>query len=162
MMLYLIRHAWAVDREDPSFPDDELRPLTDEGQARFRRLIKQLAGRGFAPTVVATSPLLRCRQTAEIVARRAPGKPQVVEREELAPQSRLEGLLEWTGTLADQEVAWVGHMPDVARLAGQLLGAPEDAIDFAKGAIAALVFDGAPALAAGKLRWLVTAKSLGL
>ncbi|MHB1035959.1 MAG: SixA phosphatase family protein [Pirellulales bacterium] len=161
MMLYLVRHAWAVDQDDPRYPDDALRPLTEEGQARFRRMVKQLAGRGFAPTVVATSPLLRCRQTAEIIAKRAPGRPEVVEREELAPHSRLQGLLEWTGELADEEVAWVGHMPDFARLAGELLGAPEDAIDFAKGAIAALAFDGPPAVAAGNLRWLVTAKTLG-
>jgi phosphohistidine phosphatase SixA len=53
------------------------------------------------------------------------------------------------------------HAPDVGRLAAALIGQPEGQIRFAKGAVAAIRFDG-PAIAGnGELQWLVTAKVLG-
>ena len=32
MNLYIIRHAWAAERDDGQWPDDDLRPLTAEGK----------------------------------------------------------------------------------------------------------------------------------
>ena len=37
MELFIIRHAWAAERDDAAFPDDSLRPLTDKGRKRFAR-----------------------------------------------------------------------------------------------------------------------------
>ena len=64
MILYVIRHAWAGHYGDPAWPDDSQRPLTDEGRQRFARVVAELVKRGFAPQRIATSPLVRCRQTA--------------------------------------------------------------------------------------------------
>lgn len=163
MLLYIIRHAWAVDRDDPAYPEDALRPLTEEGRERFGKLVKLLAERGFAPGLVATSPLVRCRQTAEIVSRQVRGRPAVVERDELAPGSDLGGLLAWTNgqPAGREEIAWVGHAPDVEYLAGDLIGASRGATRFAKGGVAAIQFDAPPTQGAGTLWWLVTAKLLG-
>jgi phosphohistidine phosphatase len=163
MILYIVRHAWAADRTDPAWPTDDARPLTDEGVARFTRMIETLAKRDFAPEVIATSPLVRCRQTAEIIAKVLGGKTKVVEREELAPGSNLEGLVKWTARRAMdcQEVAWVGHAPDVNDLTAALVGDRHGAIRLAKGAIAAIEFADVPRMGQGELRWLVTAKLLG-
>ena len=163
MDLYIIRHAWAGHFGDPEWPDDGLRPLTDEGKERFARMVDQLAGRGFGPEIIATSPLVRCRQTAEIVAAAVPGDPEVVEHEALSPGSDLQSLLEWTANQPSQhgQVAWVGHAPDVGRLAGDLIGESGGWVRFAKGAVAAIRFHGLPAAGDGELRWLVTAKLLG-
>ena len=163
MILYIIRHAWAADRTDPAWPTDEARPLTREGADRFARMIELLAKRDFAPESIATSPLGRCRQTAAIIAKVLGGKPKVVEREELAPGSNLEGLVKWTARRAAdcKEVAWVGHAPDVNDLAAALVGDATSAIRFAKGAIAAIEFADVPRTGQGELRWLVTAKLLG-
>jgi phosphohistidine phosphatase len=163
MILYIIRHAWAADRTDPAWPTDESRPLTEEGSHRFARMIEILAKRDFAPESIATSPLVRCRQTAEIIARVLGGRPKVVEREELAPGSNLEGLVKWTARRAMdcKEVAWVGHAPDVNDLAAALVGDAQGAIRFAKGAVAAIEFADVPRTSQGELRWLVTAKLLG-
>ena len=163
MILYIIRHAWAVDRDDPACPEDSLRPLTEEGRERFGRLVKVLAERGFAPGLIATSPLVRCRQTAEIVSRQVRGRPAVIERDELAPGGDLAGLVAWTNEQLPgrEEIAWVGHAPDVEHLAGDLIGAPRDATRFAKGGVAAIQFDGPAKQGAGTLWWLVTAKLLG-
>ena len=93
MDLYIIRHAWAFDRDDARWPDDDLRPLTEEGKERFAKVVKALAGRGMAPQVVAASPLVRCVQTAELLAAGVPDKPKICRLDELRPGSDVEGLL---------------------------------------------------------------------
>jgi len=92
-----------------------------------------------------------------------PFSPKVVQLDELRPGSDLEGLMRWTVRQARkcQQIAWVGHAPDVDRLAGALIGASEGFIRFSKGGAAAIRFDGPPDIGAGELRWLVTAKVLG-
>ena len=161
MKLFIIRHAWAGERGDPRWPDDRLRPLTEEGIERFEGVAKKLVDRGLKPRLIATSPLVRCVQTARIVAQHAPGHPRLVEREELAPGSDLAALLQWTASEEQQSVAWVGHAPDVGYLAAALIGGGSASIRFAKGAACAIEFDGDLAPGRGELQWLATAKLLG-
>ncbi len=163
MDLFIIRHAQAGHFGDPQWPDDAKRPLSDEGAERFSCMVARLAGRGFVPEVIATSPLLRCVQTADIVAREVPGDPQVVELEALLPGNDLAELLQWTNQQGrtHRRVAWVGHAPDVGRLAAELIGEREAWIRFAKGSIAAIRYHGPPDLGNAELRWLVTEKILG-
>jgi phosphohistidine phosphatase len=162
MDLYIVRHAWAEERDDSRWPDDGQRPLTSEGKERFARVVKKLASLGVKPGVIATSPLVRCVQTAEILAD-ALDEPKIVELDDLQPGSNLQGLLEWTVKKAAKhnQIAWVGHAPDVDRLAAALIGDGGALMHFAKGAAAAIRFDRDPAPAAGELQWLVTAKVLG-
>ena len=162
MDLYIIRHAWAAERDGAQWPDDDLRPLSEDGKKRFAEMIEKLLGHSMSPQVVATSPLVRCKQTAEILAAAAPDEPTVVELDELRPGSDLEGLLQWTAGQArrHEQIAWVGHAPDVGRLAAALIGQPESQIRFAKGAVVAIRFDGSPTVGSGELQWLVTAKLL--
>ena len=91
------------------------------------------------------------------------GDPEVIEHSGLLPGSDLEALLEWTAdqSSACRQVAWVGHAPDVGRLAGALVSSSDGWLRFAKGAVAAIRFHGMPAAGDGELRWLVTAKLLG-
>jgi phosphohistidine phosphatase len=162
MKLYIVRHGLAGEHGDPRYPDDRLRPLTDEGRKRFTAAMKQLADAGLAPQIVATSPLIRCRQTAEIVVERVHGKPKLVELSALEPGSNLDSLIQWTNDQRKEEVAWVGHAPDVSDLAAALVSDRGDtAVRFAKGAVACIAFDGEVAHGAGELQWLVTAKVLG-
>ena len=65
------------------------------------------------------------------------------------------------GTGDCEELAWVGHAPDVGDMTKALLGSSSGEIRFAKGGIAAIHFDGLPAVGRGELWWLVTAKILG-
>ena len=163
MELFIIRHAWAETLGDPAWPDDDQRPLTEEGRERFARMTDLLVARGFAPTIIATSPMVRCVQTAEIVMQCVGGQSKIVEREELLPGGDAESLLAWTDKQSrrHEQVAWVGHAPDVGRLAATALGQWEAEIRFSKGAIAAIRFEGSPRSGQGELRWLVTAKVLG-
>jgi phosphohistidine phosphatase len=164
MILYIVRHAWAESRDDPAWTDDGERPLTKEGRRRFTLLVEKLAARGFAPEFIVTSPLVRCRQTAELIAAAVAHKPEIVARDELVPGSNLAGLLRWTVRHAQryEEVAWVGHAPDVGRLAAAMIGEGPCAVDFAQGAVAAIRFDDRLQPGQGEIRWLVTAKVLGV
>ncbi len=163
MDLYIVRHAWSEERDSSRWPDDGLRPLTDAGKKRFAEVAQKLVRRGLAPQMIASSPLVRCVQTAEILAAAAGGSPEVVYLDELAPGSDLDGLLKWTVRQSRQvdRVAWVGHEPDVGQLIAALIGQQEAQIRVAKGGAAAIRFDERPAEGSGELQWLVTAKILG-
>jgi len=162
MTLYIIRHAWAEDRDLARWPDDDQRPLTDKGRKRFKKLLKKLTKGQFAPAIIATSPLVRCQETAQLVARALDNQPPIVELDALKPGSDLSTLVLWTADRTEGDVAWVGHAPDVDRLAAQLIGDGQAAIPFAKGAVAAILFDAAITPGTGELQWLATAKLLGV
>lgn len=160
-MLYIIRHAWAGHFGDPDYPDDRKRPLTEEGRERFCRVVDTLAERGFQPRVIATSPLVRCRQTADLIDQIVRGNPRVVELDALRPGSDLDEMMRWTNRQDFGDVAWVGHAPDVGQMAADLIGHGASRLRFAKGAVAAIQFTGKIARGDGELRWLLTAKMLG-
>lgn len=162
MLLYVIRHAWAEERDDRRWSDDALRPLTLDGQKRFAKMLKRLVDAGFAPTVIATSPLVRCRQTAQLTVESLSGKPKVVPLDCLSPGSDLTALIQWTTKQGETDLAWVGHAPDVSHLAARLIGSGESEIRFAKGAVAAIRFDDPIQAGGGELQWLATAKLLGV
>ena len=162
MFIYIARHAWAGERGDPRWPDDSLRELTPDGIDRYTKVVKSLAERGFAPARIATSPYMRCRQTADIIARHVAGKPNIDELEALVPGSELEPLIDWSNNQHGRDVCWVGHSPDVEELASGLISDGAARVRFAKGAIAAISFDSEAGAGAGELHWLTTAKSLGL
>jgi phosphohistidine phosphatase len=162
MFIYIARHAWAGDRGDPRWPDDSLRELTPEGIERYTKVVKLLADRGFEPARIATSPYTRCRQTADIIAKYSNGQPAIDELESLEPGADLEELLEWSREQNDANVCWVGHSPDVERLAAELMGDGSGRVRFAKGAVAAFSFESSVNAGAGELYWHVTAKILGV
>src|SRR4249919_3647178 len=89
--LYLIRHGLAEER-GPAWPDDTKRPLTDQGISRLRRTGRALVRLGLTPGVVLTSPLVRARQTAEIVAGAFSPHPPVVNIDALVPGGALPAL----------------------------------------------------------------------
>jgi phosphohistidine phosphatase len=138
---YLVRHGAAEDRHALG---DDARALTAEGRAEFRRLAGELAAE--LPLVaIATSPLVRAVQTAEILAE-ACDVSDVSVRGELsldgASAAGIERLLRELGP----GWALVGHNPAMGEALGRLLGLP-DVPSFRKGAIAALTLTPRPALA---------------
>jgi len=158
--LYIVRHAYAGQHGDPRYPDDSLRPLTERGAKQFRKVVKKLAKRSFDPAVVATSPYVRCRETADLVCERL-DRVELVELAALEPGSDLDALVAWSNEQSAETIAWVGHAPDVNELAAALIGASGPGLDFAKGAVAAIDFEGSIAAGQGELRWFATPKILG-
>ena len=165
MDLYIIRHAWAEQRDFDRWPDDSKRPLTPLGIKRFRKLLKTIRPREFDVSLIATSPYIRCAQTALLTSEAfKPARP-VEPIEALEPGSDLATLVEWTNHRVSEghtALAWVGHAPDVDELTGRLIGNGSAFLRFAKGAIALVRFDEPITPGEGELRWLVTAKVLGV
>ena len=161
MFLYVARHAWAGQVGNPGYSSDAERPLTPEGRERYARVIARLKDRDFRPAVIATSPLVRCVQTAEIMAEGTGGDAEIVPLDALLPKSDLQSLLKWTRDQQERDVAWVGHAPDVSNLTSALIGERSAWVRFAKGTIAAVRFDDIFQAGQGELHWLVTAKILG-
>ncbi len=162
MYLYIARHAWAYEFGDSRWPDDSLRELEPEGAERYTQLVNALAERGFAPEVIATSPYVRCEQTAEIIARVTEHAPKIVSTDALAPGSDFGALCQWSRQTGYDKICWVGHAPDVGNMTAALVGDQHANIRFAKGTIAAVRFDSNIDYGTGELYWLTTAKSLGL
>jgi phosphohistidine phosphatase len=157
--LYLIRHALAADRGD-AWPDDAKRPLTEEGMSRMRKAARGLARLGVSVDVMLSSPMVRARQTAEIVAGALAPRPSLVNAESLAPDGS------FTAVIADLEkhvrktrLALVGHEPGIGELAARLIGS-RHAIEFKKGAICRIDLTAIPPSGPGELRWLMTPKIL--
>ncbi len=157
MKLYIIRHAYAGENGDPQWPDDTQRPLTPEGRKHFRRMVKKLSKRGFEPKVLATSPLVRCHQTADIICERNGNESSLTVLDAMGPGVSLSDVLPWLEHHTEiEELGLVGHAPDVNRLASDLIGGGN--FNFSKGAIACIEFEEAVRPGAGVLRWLAVPK----
>jgi phosphohistidine phosphatase len=156
--LYLIRHAIAEER-GPEWPDDRERPLTKDGAARMRQQVQGLANLDVQVTVVLTSPLVRTRQTADIVSAGLPGQPPVELLEALAPGGTPARTLRALVPVASHELmAIVGHEPDLGLLAAHLIGA-QAPLPFKKGAICCVDVR-LPLKRPGQLRWFATPRIL--
>ncbi|MDQ4042861.1 MAG: histidine phosphatase family protein, partial [Actinomycetota bacterium] len=81
MDLYVVRHAVAQKRDENIWPDDSERPLTVEGEEKFRRAARGLLRLVPEVEVVLSSPFTRTWGTAEILEQA--GWPAPVPCEEL-------------------------------------------------------------------------------
>jgi phosphohistidine phosphatase len=166
MNLYLMRHGIALPQDDPSVTHDAERPLTSKGVKRMRKAAKGVRQLNIPFDAVLTSPALRARQTAEIVAAALNIEARLEEISGLAPESTVEHLMFGLTRYQDRaHVLLVGHEPLLSDTAAYLLGGKKPAnvtIDFKKGALCRIEIDSLPATSPGKLHWLLTPKQLRL
>jgi len=155
--LFLIRHGVAEERGD-AWPDDAKRPLSEDGIERFQKSARGLARLDVWIDVVLTSPLVRARQTAEIVASAFDPRPSIITIESLAPGGSYASLV------ADLEkhgrktrIALVGHEPAIGELGARLIGS-RHSFEFKKGAVCRIDVDEIPPVGPGDLRWFLTPK----
>ena len=122
MLLLLVRHADAGDRDSAKWPDDRDRPLTDKGRKVQRRVSKALRRFDLVPTLVLTSPWTRAAQTAQVLVETL-GLAAPVPCEPLAADPDLARLTDSLGEQGSEaRVALVGHSPWIEELAAILLG----------------------------------------
>ena len=152
--LYLVRHAIAADRGS-EWPDDNKRPLTERGVARFKEAVKGLRRLDVEIDEIFTSPLIRARQTAELLAEGLEGKPPVKVLDALAPGHTSAAVMTQLAKAAKRRrIALVGHEPDLGELAAHLIGAGR-ALAFKKGGICRIDVGGLNVRRAGSLVWFV-------
>ena len=150
MRVLVIRHAQAVPHG--SGVSDAERALTAEGARRFRAAAKELAHLVPRPEALLTSPLLRARQTAALIAA-AWGDIEPVLEAALASGS-VDGILAAIDHYPrGATVALVGHEPTVSALVAELVGVRTgEAVAFEPGA-AALIEITSVARRRGRLVW---------
>lgn len=166
LQLYLVRHAIAAPRGE-DWPDDATRPLTPDGMTRMRRAARGLAAFGVQIDVVLTSPLVRARQTADILAGAFTPPPSVALVDALAPGGTVAGVLgEVVKHARKGSMALVGHEPGIGELAAHLLGMGR-ALEFKKGAVARVDVSGLNASGpqasqrlTSTLRWFLPPRAL--
>ena len=157
--LYLIRHGVAAER-GADYPDDSKRPLTSDGISRMRKEAKALAELGVDFDLIVSSPLVRTKQTADILAQAVPSQPSVTTSDSLAPAGTPTAVFqELAKHMRKARIALVGHEPNIGELAARLIGS-RTPIEFKKGAICRIDFEVFPPKGHGHLRWFVTPRML--
>lgn len=159
MILYLVRHGIAVDRNDPKSPAEAERPLTAKGVQKTRSAALGLKELGAKADVLITSPYVRAAQTAEIFAETLGYAPEKIRvSESLKPGANPADIVKEISQLKVKELACFGHAPQVDLLIAHLAGAHGAFTELKKAGVACLEHGSAH----GKwvLRWIVTPKML--
>jgi phosphohistidine phosphatase len=161
MNLFLLRHGLAVERSIPSFKLDSDRPLTPEGRKKTRRMAEALARLGISFDLVLTSPYVRARQTAEIVAEVLGGHKTVETSKNLARGHNLKQLLQELTHLRRRRdnLLLVGHQPELGQLISVLVtGKAGLALEVKKGGLCKLEITRLHYGRCATLQWLLPAK----
>jgi phosphohistidine phosphatase len=150
--LYLVRHGIAEER-GKAWPDDSQRPLTSRGVKQLRKIASGLDDLGVTFDLVLTSPLVRARQTADVLHRGLAKGAPLEETTRLAPGGRPADVIELLKKYRKADrVALVGHEPDMGQLAAFLIGARAPIV-FKKGGVCRIDFTKLPPTPPGQLIW---------
>ncbi len=164
MEIFLIRHGLAGKPDPKKYPDDDLRPLTPKGRKAFKR-----AAKGFAaleakakPSLILTSPALRTRMTAELLARAlglgAKAVRDLPELHHAIPPDRAMAKL--SKQRLPKSIALVGHEPWLGEFISLLIAGKALArVEMGKGG-AGLVDSEALKAGHGTLLWLLSQDQL--
>lgn len=162
MKLLVVRHGQAGDPAawEAEGKDDRLRPLTPGGKKQMRRAVAGLATLVQEINVLASSPLVRAMQTAEIVA--SEFGCDIVTVEALEPKRDPEELVEWLKQQReDHTVAVVGHEPHLSTLIGHVMtGKRVSFVVLKKGGTALLDLADPPRPGRASLEWLLPPRVL--
>ncbi|NJK69913.1 MAG: phosphohistidine phosphatase SixA [Microcoleus sp. CSU_2_2] len=138
--LYLIRHGIAAEPE--AYETDEERPLTKEGDRKTRKVAQRLYELEIQFDLILTSPLLRAKQTAQIL-QTVGLSTHIEESSALAPSEDIQNWLNWYKQwqeTSSHSLALVGHQPDLGNWAETLLcGRSQDALILKKAGIIGLI-----------------------
>lgn len=156
MDLLIVRHGLAGNRDEfaATGQPDELRPLTHDGVRQFTKAARGLHRILGHVDLIATSPLTRAQQTAELLGKRF--NVAVVETEALRPDAPYTKFASWIkkSTTTDP-VAIVGHEPHLSGLVAWLIGDAAARVELKKGGACLVRFDRQAQRGAGTLRWLL-------
>ncbi len=156
--IYLIRHGLAASR-GKAWPDDSKRPLTHKGKAKMREVAHGLTSLDVKLDLVLTSPLVRARQTADLVHKGLDVEAPVEETLVLAPGGAPAALVDLLRKKKVKRVALVGHEPDLGQLAAFLIGARAPLV-FKKGGVCRIDFEKLPPVPPGHLVWFALPEML--
>ena len=116
MNLYIIRHAIAEERHifARTGQSDDLRPITDRGAERMRKILDLMKKNGDQIDTVLQSPLVRSLQTGDILREFYPDA-RYLKTDRLRPNYSAAGLYKEIQSLGvhSTSTALIGHEPDL-------------------------------------------------
>ncbi len=150
MNIFLIRHGYAEN-----FGAEHERGLTENGVKILRETFSILKNIEPRIDVIVTSPLARAVQTAEILSEVFNVEFEIVKEKSLANGATTDEILSMTNTLPGDNIAFVGHQPDMSYHASNIISNSGASITFFPGSVAKIRFDGLPRVRAGVLELLL-------
>ena len=158
MNLYIIRHAIAVDEGTPEYEQDSERPLTDKGKKKMRQIAKGLRTLSVDFDLILSSPYVRAKETAEILADVFKVKADIAFSDNLIPMGDPDLLIaEMNEKYNVNSIALVGHEPHLTALIS-LLVSDHAGVDITlkKGGVCRLSADDLHHIRKAALEWLLT------
>jgi phosphohistidine phosphatase len=165
MTIYILRHGIAEDPTPLRGKKDSERALTAEGRQKLRRVARAMQAMELEFDRILSSPLVRARQTAEIVAEVLNLRDKLELRDELAVDGEARELIAYVKQMrpAPVNLLLVGHEPYLSSLISLLLaGNPELGIILKKGGLGKLSVKVLRAGRCATLDWLLTPRQMGL
>lgn len=158
IQLCFFRHGIAVEKDDPSVTTDADRPLTDDGARKTRAAAEGLKALDAGYEKIFTSPWLRAKQTAAIVAE-VLALPAPEELSQLAGDQTAADLVEALAHHRSRRMVLVGHQPLLGETVVHLLGG-KFFLDLKKSGACSIEVEGLPARKSATLLWHLTSSQL--
>lgn len=133
MDVFLLRHGKA-ERPSARIPSDYHRPLTVPGRREMEKVGRAIRKMGIRPDLLASSPLVRAAQTAEIVSGYLGAA--VDEWEVLKPEAPPAGAIKALEDAGADSVMLVGHEPHMSTLISQMISDGTASVSLKKGGLA--------------------------
>ncbi len=160
MELYFLRHALAAEPGTVEVAHDSERPLLPEGAEKMRRAAAGMKRLGLEFDRIVSSPYLRAKQTAEIVADVYKFRGKLRFAEALTPQASFKDLARLLQDFdASAKLLLVGHQPSMGDFVSELaFGQGGATIEIKKGSLCFVEL--ASGSSRGVLKWLLTPKQM--
>ena len=158
MKIFIVRHAIAVQRGAPGYDDDSQRPLTDKGRKKMEKIVRGIHQLGVELDAILTSPYVRARDTAKILASEFKMMDKIAFTDNLIPPGDFENLVNEIHEKHDvNNLALVGHEPMLSSLISWLTtGNTDMKLNLKKGGVACLEADNLFQEHRATLLWLLT------
>lgn len=160
MLLVLFRHGPAGTPLPSRGPDDAKRPLSPRGVEKTRRAALGLKRVLDTEPRIVSSPLVRAKETADLLAAAYVPMLQVEIMEELAPGRSQEEILARIVEQGNGTVVLVGHEPGLGHLAGVLVTGAQMTLPLKKAGACGIELEGTVAPGQGELMWFATPRLL--
>ncbi len=127
MDIFLLRHGKAEEYYIGS--SDSKRKLTESGRAELEEIASGIVTIGIKPDIIISSPLVRSKETAEIVSKHISHRktlPKIRIWKDLKPESDIHQTHKNLMRMApDACIMLVGHEPHLSSLAYSMISFPE-------------------------------------
>ncbi|MCB0831956.1 MAG: phosphohistidine phosphatase SixA [Bacteroidetes bacterium] len=160
MNVFIMRHGVAEDIGG-KIRSDAARPLSPDGLKLVRDEARGLNRLGIHFNVILTSPLVRAKETAEVVAEVLDCKNRVHICDALSiPLSTADLMEEFKTFQDDYNVLLVGHQPDLGHLCGFFIGNNRFNLSLKKGSLCKISVDRLRPTPRGEVKWYMTSRQL--